>query len=241
MADPNIVRKIVRLARVSSGDQVLEIGAGTGTLTRELAMAGLQVVSYEVDPRLHGLLEEVLSGLEVDLRMEDAMSLDLASVTAVGVWTVVANLPYNVGTSLVIDALRGAPNIKRMVVMVQSEVAHRLASPPGGKEYGLPSVAAQLHSVVHLAFTVPPQVFIPPPKVGSAVLVLERKPASHLVDEAIALATIAFRQRRKMLRGSLGEVVAPDNFVVAAVDATARPEQLAPTDYLRLAEVIHDR
>jgi 16S rRNA (adenine1518-N6/adenine1519-N6)-dimethyltransferase len=237
LADANITRRIVDLAGVGPGDQVVEVGAGTGTLTRALAATGAHVVAYEIDAGLLPVLEEVTRGLGVDLRFLDVMALDLGAELSESPWAMVSNLPYNVGTPLLMEALRHVPKIERFVVMVQREVAERLVAGPGGKEYGLPSVVVGLHAVGRLAFRVPPQVFLPPPRVESAVVVLDRVPAPPATERAVEIATAGFRQRRKMLRRSLVGVL--DDPVVtlerAGLDPTARAEDLAPSDYLRLA------
>ena len=240
LADPNIVERIVRLADLTADDRVLEVGAGTGTLTRSLASTGATVVAYEVDVGLRPVLEETLTGCDVDLRFEDVTRVDLPARLTAGPWTLVANLPYNVGTPLVLDLLRTAPRIERFVVMVQSEVGDRLAARPGSKTYGLPSVVAQLHADVRAGFRVPPQVFVPVPDVASLVVVLERRPAPPRTEAAIELAAAAFNQRRKMLRRSLVPVlVDPEAMLRAAgIEPTARAEELAPGDYLRLAEAV---
>jgi 16S rRNA (adenine1518-N6/adenine1519-N6)-dimethyltransferase len=238
LADPNIVRKIVHLAAVGAGDRVLEIGAGTGTLTRGLADTGCRVLTYEVDEGLRPVLAEALEGLSgVEVRFEDASKLDFAEVLD-GEWTLVANLPYNVGTPILLDLLRSVPQVVRFVVMVQREVADRLTAPPGGKSYGLPSVIAQLHADVGPGFTVPAQVFVPPPGVASAVVNLVRK--EHVPDEvepAIELAAAAFGRRRKMLRSSLVGAV-PDPHAIlaqAGIDERRRAESLSPEEWLQLA------
>jgi 16S rRNA (adenine1518-N6/adenine1519-N6)-dimethyltransferase len=240
LADRNIVAKIVDLAGVGAGDQVVEIGPGTGALTLGLAAAGVRVVGYEIDTLLKPLLAEVLAATEgVEVRFRDVTSVDLGVDLPTGNWVMVANLPYNVGTPLVLDVLREVPRITRLVVMVQEEVAERLAAAPGGKEYGLPSVVAQLHADVRLSFRVPPQVFVPPPNVGSAVVVMQRRPAPAQAERAVTIAAAAFGQRRKMLRRSLaGLVAAPRELLArAGIDEQRRAAELSPADYLRLAEV----
>ena len=132
-----------------------------GTLTRALSAAGGHVVAYEVDRGLEPVLSEVTSGLDVELRIADVMDADLATDLGDGKWSLVANLPYNVGTPLVLDALRRAPDIERFVVMVQREVADRLVAAPGSRDYGLPSVIVGIHADARLEFTVPPQVILP--------------------------------------------------------------------------------
>ncbi|HEY6628536.1 MAG TPA: 16S rRNA (adenine(1518)-N(6)/adenine(1519)-N(6))-dimethyltransferase RsmA [Acidimicrobiia bacterium] len=239
LADSNITRKIVDLAGLHPGDRVVEVGAGTGTLTRALAATGSQVVAYEVDSKLAPVLEEVTAGLDVELRFADVMDVDLGGALGPGRWVMVANLPYNVGTPLVLDALRSVPDIVRFVVMVQREVAERFAASPGGKEYGLPSVICGIYAPARVAFRVPPQVFYPAPSVESAVVIMDRVPAPPDADRAVELAGAGFNQRRKMLRRSLDQMFEDPTASIraAGLDPTARAEDLAPADYLRLARV----
>lgn len=238
LADANITRKIVTLAGVGLGSKVVEVGAGTGTLTRALAASGARVMAYEIDEGLRAVLEEVTSGLEVDLHFEDVMKVEFGSVLEGDGWVMVANLPYNVGTPVVLNALRHAPTIDLFVVMVQREVAERFVASSGDTEYGLPSVVTALHSDASIAFAVPPQVFYPPPRVESAVVNMRRVPASAGVERAIELARAGFGQRRKMLRRSLASVLdSPvESLEKAGIDPTSRAEDLAPADYLRLVE-----
>jgi len=235
LADPNITRKIAGLAQVGPGDKVVEVGPGTGTLTVALEQTGAAVTAIEVDESLRPILEEVTNATLV---FADAADLDLAQVLGPGDWTFVSNLPYNVGTSIVLDALRGVPQIRRFVVMVQLEVAERLVAMPGSKIYGLPSVVTSLHGVGHIALRVPPQVFVPAPRVGSAVVVIDRRPAHRLTPRAIEIAASAFNQRRKMLRKSLAGTFSDPIGVAerAGLEPTVRPEDLDPTDFIRLAE-----
>lgn len=239
LADGNVTRKIVSVAGVGRGDQVVEIGAGTGTLTVALAETGARVIAYEVDERLRPVLETVTSGSSVELRFADVTDVDLASALGPGVWVMVANLPYNVGTSVIMEGLRRATNITRFVVMMQREVAERLVAKPGTPQYGLPSVVSQIHARGEVAFRVPPQVFVPPPRVDSAVVVLDRIEAPPEAERAIELARAGFGQRRKMLRKSLSGLL--EDPVVpleeAGIDPAIRAEELTPNDYLRLARV----
>lgn len=239
LADPNITRKIVAVAGVGPGDQVVEIGAGTGTLTRALAAAGARVVAYEVDRGLAAVLEEVTAGLDVEIRVGDVTGVDFASALEEGRWALVANLPYNVGTPVVLDVLRTVPAVDRVVVMVQREVAQRFVADTGSPDYGLPSVICGIHTEARLVFKVPPQVFFPPPRVESAVVVMLRKEAPPHAERAIELARAGFGQRRKMLRRSLSTVLGDPVAILeeAGVDPEARAEELAPADYLKLAEV----
>lgn len=240
LADANITRKIVALAELGPGDRVVEVGAGTGTLTRALASTGAQVLSFEIDERLRPVLSEVTDGLDVAVRYEDISKTDLSIELERPGWVMVSNLPYNVGTPLVLDSLRNVFQIERFVVMVQLEVARRFVAQPGSADYGLPSVVAGLYSTAVFAFKVAPQVFYPAPRVDSAVVLLTRKPASDEAPMAVELARAGFGQRRKMLRRSLNSILdEPEAALVAAgIPVTARAEDLSSDDYLVLARVV---
>ena len=237
LVDPNIIRKIVDLARVGPGQQILEVGAGTGTLTRALATTGATVVAYEIDERLRPVLDEVLAGDgNVEVRFADAARLSLGE----GAWTVVANLPYYLSTTLLLDWLQAGPQPERFVVMVQREVAERLTAGPGSRVYGIPSVIARLYAEPTLAFRVPATVFYPQPDVESAVVeIVRREPPPH-AGTAAALAASAFGQRRKMLRRSLAAVLSDPESMLgrAGIDPRSRPEDLDIEEFLSLAEVV---
>lgn len=235
LADANLIDKIVGLAGVRPGDAVIEVGAGTGALTAALAEAGASVLAYEIDERMRPILAETLVGLDVDLRFEDVTDVDLASVLGEGTWKLVANLPYNVGTPVLLDILLDVPAVQSLTVMVQREVADRLAAGPGTDSYGLPSVVVGLTAAVIERFSVPPQVFVPVPAVASAVIRLDRKDAPPNLSAAVRLARVAFGQRRKMLRRSLAELVVADAYEAAEIDPMARPEELGASDFVRLA------
>ena len=237
LIDPNIIRKIVALAAVGADDRVLEVGAGTGTLTRELAATGATVVAYEIDGRLRPVLGEVLEGMEnVEVRFADAAAADFPGER----WTVVANLPYNVSTTLLLDWLQAGSQPERFVVMVQREVADRLTAGPGSRTYGIPSVITRLYGSPVLAFTVPPAVFYPRPEVDSAVVDIPRRVPPRHAATAVRLASAAFGQRRKMLRRSLvGTLADPESMLAAAgIDPHRRPEELDIDEFLALAEVV---
>lgn len=239
LADANVTRRVVKEAEVNRGDRVLEVGAGTGTLTRELVAAGAQVTAVEVDERLRPVLEETLEALPVVLIFADAARLDYQDLLGTGPWKVVANLPYQVGTQLILDWLRLVPAISDLTVMVQLEVAQRLAAAPGTDAYGLPSVVAALFGAVRIAFRVPPHVFFPSPRVESAVVRIVRKEPPAAAVGALELAAAGFGQRRKMLRRALSAVVDNPEVLLdaAGIDPTERAENLSPDDFIRLAEV----
>lgn len=242
MADPNIIARIVALAGDPTGARALEIGVGTGTLTRALAEAGFPVTGFEIDERLRPLIAETLGGLEVDIRFRDAARLDFSEFGAGQRWVMVSNLPYQVGTSILLDLLRRAPGLERCVVMVQREVAERLTAGRGSKQYGLPSVVVALYGAARLAFRVGPQVFLPNPRVESAVVVVDRSAAPDARRElAVRLAAAGFGQRRKMLRSSLRSVIpdsVPARLAEAGIDPTLRAEDLGADGYLALAAAV---
>jgi 16S rRNA (adenine1518-N6/adenine1519-N6)-dimethyltransferase len=239
VADPNTVRRIAHVARVGPGDRVVEVGAGLGSLTLALAETGAHVTAVEVDRGLAAILREVVADLaSVTVVEADAMLLDWNDLLGSGGgWVLVANLPYNVATPLVCDLLDGVPVIERMLVMVQREVAERLASPPRRHAYGAVSVKVAYWATAAVVGLVPASVFVPRPNVESALVEIVRRPPPDVRPEPLfALVRTAFGQRRKMLRRSLAGVVASDQFAAAGVSETARPEELAIDDWVRLTE-----
>ena len=237
--DPNTVERIVRLAGVAPGERIVEIGAGCGALTVALADAGATVFAIEIDGRLVGALAEVCAGRRVEVLQADAT--DIASWSAhlagAGPTRLVANLPYNVATPLLLDILDGLPQITAMLVMVQEEVAERLVAKPGRAAYGLPSLKVACRARAEILGRVPPTVFRPRPRVSSALLAIDRlaEPAADNIDDLYRLARRAFGQRRKMLRVSLRGAVTPAAFAAAGVDPAGRPGDLAVEDWSRLA------
>ncbi|NNE12481.1 MAG: 16S rRNA (adenine(1518)-N(6)/adenine(1519)-N(6))-dimethyltransferase RsmA [Ilumatobacter sp.] len=241
VADPNTVRRIASLARVGPGDRVVEIGAGLGSLTIALAETGAEVLAVEVDPGVVALLREVAEPLpNVTVVEGDAMHLDWTELLAGhDDWTLVANLPYNVATPLVCDLLDGVPAITSMLVMVQREVAERMAAGPGSRTYGAVSVKVAFWADAKVVATVPASVFVPRPNVESALIRIDRRPPPDVdADALFSLVRQAFGQRRKMLRRSLHDVVRPEQFAAAGVAPDARPEQLALDDWCRLAGAV---
>lgn len=238
LADPNVIDRVVRTAGVAPGDQVLEVGAGTGTLTRALSAAGAAVVAIEIDQRLRPILDEELADTGARVIYNDAMEIDYLQLVQPPPWKAVANLPYQIGTPLLLDWLRFVPALSEFTVMVQQEVGERLAATVGSAAYGLPSVVAGLLSDVRIAFKVGPQVFFPAPRVNSVVVTLRRHSAPQAAERAIELAAAGFGQRRKMLRGSLASKLDDAGAVLerAGFDPRLRAEDLSPADFLRLVD-----
>ena len=238
VADPNTVRRIAHLAGVGPGDRVVEIGAGLGSLTLALAETGAAVLAVEVDAGLAAALRDVVAEhANVTVVEADAMTLDWAGLLVDGRWALVANLPYNVATPLVADLLDGVPAIERMLVMVQREVGERLVAGPGPGAYGAVSVKVAYWAAARLVGLVPSSVFVPRPHVESALVeIVRRRPPAVAPDVLFPLVRTAFGQRRKMLRRSLAGVVDDARFASAGVAPTARPEELALDDWVRLAQ-----
>jgi 16S rRNA (adenine1518-N6/adenine1519-N6)-dimethyltransferase len=247
--DANTIRRITRIADLAPGEVVLEVGPGLGSLTLGLLDAGARVVAVEVDPRLAAVLPETIRerapGLANDLTViaRDARRLDTPldpPPTAL-----VANLPYNVAVPVLLHLLELLPSIRHGLVLLQSEVADRLAAPPGSRAYGGPSVKTAWYARAERAGAVPRSVFWPVPNVDSGLVRLVRTEPPPLpagVDRADVFAVIdaAFAQRRKMLRSALaawaGSVTAAEFVLVRAhVDPRARAETLDVAAFARIA------
>ncbi len=247
LADPNTARRIVRLAGVSPGDRVLEVGPGIGSLTVALAEAvlpGGEVLALELDRHLLPVLGEVVEGLpQVRAVHGDALTVDYdALLNDARPWTMVSNLPYNVATPLMARLLDEVPRIETLSVMVQKEVAERLAAPPGTRVCGAISVKVAYHAMAAIVGVVPPTVFVPRPKVDSAIVRFERRSAPPVDvpsrDGLFALARTGFAQRRKTLRQALRPLLgsqAEDVLIAAGVAPLARAESLSLEQWAALA------
>ena len=220
---------------------MVEIGAGLGSLTAALAGTGAEVTAVELDRRLAEVLRTEAAPAAVRVVEGDALRLDWDAVLGAGRWVLVANLPYNVATPLVITLLESVPAIDRMVVMVQKEVGERMAAAAGEDAYGAVSVKVAYWAEAQLVGRVPPTVFIPRPKVDSALVAIRRRgqpavdPSLVSYERLTAVVEAGFNQRRKMLRRSLAALVDPGAFSRARIAPTARAENLAVEDWGRLA------
>ena len=243
LVDANIARRIVGLAGVEDGSRVLEIGPGLGSLTLALCAQGARVVAVELDTRLAGVLVSVLdqAGVaeQVQVEVADANRVDLEGLLAglepgaPGPVTCVSNLPYNVAVPVVMRLLEDVPSVTRIVVMVQREVGERIAAKVGDEQYGAVSVKVAYFAEAALVGKVPPSVFVPRPKVDSALVRLERREAPPVdvpsEDALFGLVRAGFAQRRKMLRRSLSGLLGDRATAVldaAGVEPTARAEEL---------------
>ncbi len=241
VADPNTVRRIADLAGVGDGDLVVEIGPGLGSLTLALIETGASVVAIEFDSGLAAAVTEVV-GSDARVIEADAQTVDWSDVIGshTGPVHVVANLPYNIGTTLTLDILADVPQVDSVTVLVQSEVAERFAAAPGSKIYGIPSVMAALHADAVVLATVPPTVFVPRPKVQSSLVKLTRRaepPAVAHRDLAVVVKA-GFGQRRKMLRRALVGLLTEEQIAAAGVAPTDRAEQLDLDAWIRLTRAV---
>lgn len=237
LADPNTARRIVRLAGVEPGARVVEVGPGLGSLTVALADAGAHVLAIELDRHLVPALQSVVADRDVEIVVADALRVDWAALLT-GRWTMVANLPYNVATPVVLTALETAPMIDAFLVMVQREVGERMAAAAGDEAYGAVSVKVAYYGAAAVVGTVSPNVFVPKPKVDSALVRIDRHnapPVDVNAKRMFALVKGGFATRRKTLRRALDGVVDADQFTRAGIDPGARAETLALEDWARLA------
>ena len=248
LADPNTARRIVRLADLEPGARVLEIGPGVGSLTAALLEADARITALELDRHVLPLLDAVLetTGMadRVNVVHGDAMTADLAAISGESPVICVSNLPYNVATPIVMRLLNEAPNVTRLLVMVQREVGERMAAKVGGREYGAVTVKIAFHGVARMVGTVPPSVFLPPPKVDSALVRIDRHPqpvAEVPSREALfGIIQTGFAQRRKMLRRALVPLFGERTieFLEAAdIDPAARAETVELQSWAALARV----
>ena len=249
VVDAGTVRRIARIAGVQPGDAVVEVGPGLGSLTLALLEAGAAVTAVEIDPRLAAALPATVAARAPDLADQlRVIQADALKVTELDPpqALLVANLPYNVSVPVILHFLETFPTLTRVLVMVQSEVADRIAAPPGSRTYGIPSAKAAWYCQVRRAGDVGRAVFWPVPRVDSALVLMERREAPVTTADrkaVFAVVDAAFAQRRKALRGALatlaGSAAASEEALRAAgISPLERGEQLAIEDFARIAEAL---
>ncbi|AEG45224.1 16S rRNA (adenine(1518)-N(6)/adenine(1519)-N(6))-dimethyltransferase RsmA [Isoptericola variabilis] len=244
--DGGTVRKIVRAAGVRPGQRVVEVGPGLGSLTLGLLEAGASVVAVEIDPVLAGQITETVRAHvpDADFEVVLADALDVRTLPGEPPTALVANLPYNVAVPVLLTFLERFDSLERVLVMVQAEVADRLAAEPGSKVYGVPSVKAAWYADARRSLNVSRTVFWPVPNVDSALVALERRdpPATTATRQQVfAVVDAAFAQRRKTLRAALSGLfgsgaAAEEALRAAGVDPALRGERLGITEFARIAE-----
>jgi len=245
VTDPNTIRRIVSAAKLGKGESVVEIGPGLGSLTLGLLEVAASVVSVEIDTKMAAALEQTIAerapGKAFTLVTADALAIDSLPQNPTAL---VANLPYNISVPVLLHFLETFGSIQRGLVLVQAEVAHRLAALPGSKVYGAPSVKLAWYANSNLAGNVSRSIFWPVPNVDSALVFFERH-ANPLGDEALrksvfAVIDGAFGQRRKTLRQALAEwagsaVNAEQILTKAGVSPQSRGEQLGIEEFIAIA------
>lgn len=243
LCEPNIAEKIVRLAEVDQADNVLEIGPGVGSLTTVLCETGANLLAIEIDSDIIKLLEKVLKDSEciseISIINSDVRNVDWDQVLENKIWKVVANLPYNIATNLILDLLASRPELENYLVMVQKEVAERLVAKPGSRIYGIPSILASFWAELEIVSTISANVFYPKPNVTSALVKIKRKSNEDLNPEiylaVVSLVKAAFGKRRKQIHNSLSSYFDDHDFVDLSIEKTTRPENLELSDWLKLA------
>jgi 16S rRNA (adenine1518-N6/adenine1519-N6)-dimethyltransferase len=241
LLDANICARIVRQAGDLAGRHVVEVGPGPGGLTRALlASAAADITAVEIDARAVAAMQELqtAAGGRLTVIEADALALDLAALVSPP-RQVIANLPYNIATPLLIGWLRQAAAWERFSLMFQEEVADRLCARPGTPAYGRLSVLAQWLCDVEFRLRIPPAAFVPPPKVYSAVVVLAPRatqPGAALFAAMERVTAAAFGQRRKMLRGALKPIGGEPLLARASIAADRRAETLSVAEFAALAQ-----
>ncbi len=244
MVDPRALKQVLAAAELGGTETVLEVGAGLGSLTRALAIEARRVIAVELDPRLLPPLREVLQGLSsVEIVIGDILDMDLKSTVGEGPYLVVANIPYNITSTLIRHFLESMTAPQRLVLTVQREVAERVVAGPG--QMSLLALGVRVYGNPTIRARVPARAFYPRPQVDSAVLRvdLHDQPIldGQLLDPVFQLAKAGFGQRRKMLKNTLAtglhwsaaETVAL--LAGAGIGAQARPQELDVKDWARLA------
>lgn len=243
LLDTNLIARIVRLAGDLDGRHVIEVGPGPGGLTRGLLNSGAaQVVAVEIDPRAAAATRELIprAGGRLTVVEADALKLDVAALTP-SPRQIVANLPYNVATPLLIGWLRQAGLLEQMTLMFQQDVAERICAAPATAAYGRLSVLAQWLCEAEIGLRIPPAAFVPPPKVWSAVVRLKpraEQPEQSEIAVMERLTEAAFGQRRKMLRSSLRALGGQDLLARCGIAASRRGETLTVAEYDRLCRAL---
>lgn len=257
LIDTHVLDKIISAARITKDDLVLEIGPGIGTMTQYLACAAREVIAVEIDKALIPILEDTLSPYDnVTVLNEDILKVDIKALAMQHnegrPIKVVANLPYYITTPIIMGLFEGHVPIESITVMVQKEVADRMQVGPGTKDYGALSLAVQYYAEPYIVANVPPNCFMPRPKVGSAVIRLTRhaEPPVQVTDEKLMFSLIraSFNQRRKTLANGLnnsGELSFTKEQIQEAIEQCGfkpgiRGEALNLEEFAKLANVLYE-
>jgi 16S rRNA (adenine1518-N6/adenine1519-N6)-dimethyltransferase len=239
LEDRNIIRRIVALAEPAGDETVVEIGAGLGSMTEELAKRAGRVIALEVDQRLVGVLRERFAGQDrVEVLQTDVLKYDFSSACPGGRIKVVGNIPYHISSPILFRLLDFRRSISSMILMFQKELADRITAPPGTKDYGIPSVLVARYTRATCELTVPPTCFYPVPDVVSSVLRITVRQDPNLLNEALFAKFVraAFAQRRKTLWNNLRHIGIPEEmvgrmFAGSGIDRTRRAETLSVEEF----------
>ena len=241
LISPGVVRAVVEAAGIETGDLVLEIGPGIGTLTQGLLEAGAQVTAVELDKKLPAVLAETLRGYEhLNIVQGDILKTDIPALMGEKPFKIAANLPYYITTPILLSLLEQNLPITHIVTMVQKEVAERMTASPGGKDYGALSVAVQYYTEPEIVLDVPPSCFFPAPEVDSAVIActIRKTPAVAVKDDILFFRVVkaSFGQRRKTLSNALKPLGIPKEKIESAlrnakIDASRRGETLSLAEF----------
>ncbi len=258
LIDPHVLDKIIRAAKITKEDMVLEVGPGIGTMTQYLAEAARKVVAVEIDEKLIPILSETLKNYSnIMIINDDILKVDISGLAKQyndgRPIKVVANLPYYITTPIIMGLFESNAPVDNIIVMVQKEVADRMQTGPGSKNYGALSLAVQYYAEPYIVANVPPNCFIPRPNVGSSVIRLSRypEPPVRVQDPALMFRLIraSFKQRRKTLQNSLANAAelsfTKDQLASAiealGVPAAVRGEALTLQQFAQLANALSDK
>jgi 16S rRNA (adenine1518-N6/adenine1519-N6)-dimethyltransferase len=242
LEDRNIICRIVALAEFAGDETVVEIGAGLGSMTEELAKRAGRVIALEIDPRLVAVLQERFIGQDrVEVLQMDVLKYDFSSVRPGGQITVFGNIPYPISSPILFRLLDFRRSISSMILMFQKELADRITAPPGTKNYGIPSVLVSRYTKAAGELTIPPTCFYPVPDVVSSVLRITVRQEPNLTDEALfaKIVRAAFAQRRKTLWNNFRHIGIPEErvgrvFAESGIDRTRRAETLSVEEFSSL-------
>jgi 16S rRNA (adenine1518-N6/adenine1519-N6)-dimethyltransferase len=249
LVSDGVIRKIVDAIAPRTGDTVVEIGPGLGALTGPLLERTDHLHVVEIDRDLIARLRQRFEPDRLSIHEGDALEFDFGALKAAGRLKIVGNLPYNISSPLLFHLVQFAPLVYDMHFMLQREVVDRMVAAPGSKDFGRLSVMLQYHYHMERLFIVPPGAFNPPPKVDSAIVRMIPVDFSKVDADATAkdpalfakVVATAFSQRRKMLRNTLRELISEPALAELGITPTARAEDIAVADYVRLANALADR
>jgi len=247
LRDPGVIQRIVDSIAVKSDDNLVEIGPGQGAITGLLLTKADSLNVVELDRDLIPILLAQFANYKgFTIHQADALKFDFTELYQPGrPLRIVGNLPYNISTPLIFHLLALGDRVRDMHFMLQKEVVERMAAVPGNKDYGRLTIMTQYHCQVSQLFNVPPECFVPQPKVESAIVRLVPKTAISVPAADVALldklVAAAFQQRRKTLRNALRNWCSSEDLEQLSINPTARPETLSPEDYVALANLCHSR